>query len=447
MERNSNSQSWSRKATKEPFNVPVAPHHWAVAQLNYFDTNNAKPSTTSLPKATMDTISHVTDDRDKFVDEQGKTLYFQTPNCPKGTWAQEAKSLVGARLDRVERRSESDEKAKKKRKRKARKEEIVVEKEEKRSNQKRDKLKNVWEWQKEIKDMQRVIETRDAMLETKDAVIQSKEAELASTKFQLHSAKKDLKISRQNHARVKAKSPVHDDDVAMDNTTDNCKCSTDVLAMVSQLIVQWGGISRLTLTSSEWHAQHPEAAPILFGFEDWKETYLYVESYFPDVNIRLKGKIACDDKKDGNIAVVPKALTDFERRLACKIFFQCMPHRGKVAVAFGVSDDVIGRAVQEWGARWGKAGEQQSVLIITREYLKKECPNEYAAQGYPDNAVLKDGKAFVTHYKRNDGTLQRLQQNSKVKNAAGLCLSYQTGAGLAFENTFMFGGRLTENSG
>lgn len=401
-----------REEPKNLHNVYIAPHHWAFSQLKYFDANNAKPSTTYLPKATMDSIAHVTDERDAFKDEKGNIVYFQTPNCPQDIWTHEAKSLAGARSERIERRSTSSEKAEKKRKGKARAAEIIVEKEAKRRNQERDKLKNVWEWQEEIKRLKHEIETRDAMLESKDADIESKDTELESIKLRLDATRKELQLSRKNHARAKAKSPVPD--VVTERNTDSCKCSTDVLAMVSRLIVQWGGISRLTITSSEWHAQHPEAAPILFGFEDWKETYLYIKSYFPDVNIQLKGKIACNNKKDSDIVIVPRELTDFERCLACKIFFQSMPHRGKVAVAFGVSDDVIGHAVDEWGARWGKAGEQQSVLVMTREYLKKECPDEYVAQGYPDNAVLKDGKAFVTHYKRNDGTLQRLQQNSKV---------------------------------
>jgi hypothetical protein len=435
-----------KEQPKNLHNVCVAPHHWSVSQLKYFETNNAKPSTTYLPKATMDSISHVTDERDSFRDEEGKKVYFQTPNVPESVWKQEAKSLVGSRNARVVQRTESAEKAEKSKKRKKRKAEIAVEKEEKRNKQRRDEMKNVWEWQEEIKALEREIETKDEMLQSKDDIIQSKDMELGAIKSRLDSARKDLELSKRKTSRAKAKSPVADVATGDSNSADQCKCSTDVLAMVSRLIIEWGGISRLTLTNSEWHKQHPEAAPILFGFEDWKETYLYIKCSFREIDIRLKGKIACDNAKDGKVIVVPQYLTDFERCLACKMFFQCMPHRGKVAAAFGVSDDVIGRAISEWGARWGKAGEQLSILIITRNYLKRECPDEYVAQGYPENAVLTDGKAFVTHYKRKDGMLQRFQQNSKVHNAAGLCLSWQTGAGLAFENTYMVGGRLTENS-
>lgn len=388
-------------------NVYVAPHHWAVSQLEYLDANNAKPSTTYLSKATMDRISHVTDDRDSFKDSKGQTLYFQTPNCPNILWEQDAKSLVGIRKDRVARRSQSTEKAEKSRKRKARNVVVTAEKQQKRSNQERDNLKNVWEWQEEIKVLEREIEDMDAVLQSKDAVIQSKDMELSSIKSQLDTARSDLKRSRWNHSRTRATSPVTttpDPDPTTSTTTDECKCNTDVLEMVSRLIVKWGGVSRLTLTNPQWHEQHPEAAAILFGFHDWKETYLHVKCCFPDVDIRLKGKIACERGKNGEVVVIPKGLTDFERCLACKMFFHSLPHRGKVAVAFGVSDDVIGRAVDEWGARWGKSGEQLSVLIMTREYLLRECPEEYTALGYTRNAALKDGKAFVTHYNRKDGT-------------------------------------------
>jgi hypothetical protein len=40
--------------------------------------------------------------------------------------------------------------------------------------------------------------------------------------------------------------------------------------------------------------------------------------------------------------------------------------------------------------------------------------------------------------KQNDGTLQYLQQSSKIKSAAGHCLTYSTAAGLSFENTAMY---------
>jgi hypothetical protein len=67
----------------------------------------------------------------------------------------------------------------------------------------------------------------------------------------------------------------------------------------------------------------------------------------------------------------------------------------------------------------GEAGEQLSILHITPEYLLKERPEEYLAQGFDKPGSLKDGKDFMMHYKWNDGTLQRMQQSRKVKNAAG----------------------------
>jgi hypothetical protein len=56
---------------------------------------------------------------------------------------------------------------------------------------------------------------------------------------------------------------------------------------------------------------------------------------------------------------------------------------------FGVSDDIIGQAIDEWCPQWGEAGEQLSILHITPEYLLKERPQEYLAQGFDKPGSLR----------------------------------------------------------
>jgi len=184
---------------------------------------------------------------------------------------------------------------------------------------------------------------------------------------------------------------------------------------------------------------------MLLGFHSWSKFKIYVKDLFPDVNVNLKGKLALGGPKGKTIVVIPKDLTKFEQCVICKLFFRSFPHRGKLATMFGVHETTIGRAIQEWGPRWGSAKEQLSILIITPSYLQNERPEEYLAQGFDKPGALKDGKDFVMHSKCTDGTLQRLQQSSKVHDAAGQCLSYSMLAGLAFENTAMYAAQYSEN--
>ena len=43
---------------------------------------------------------------------------------------------------------------------------------------------------------------------------------------------------------------------------------------------KFGGLSRATLTSNEWHEAHPTAASHLFGFDTWGETKTYIWCLF-----------------------------------------------------------------------------------------------------------------------------------------------------------------------
>ena len=45
-----------------------------------------------------------------------------------------------------------------------------------------------------------------------------------------------------------------------------------------------GGLSRLTIMSSEWHQKNRDAPNMLFGFLTWLETKIYIKCLFPDVN-------------------------------------------------------------------------------------------------------------------------------------------------------------------
>ncbi len=51
-------------------------------------------------------------------------------------------------------------------------------------------------------------------------------------------------------------------------------------AKFDEFLLSEGGLSRGTVQSDAWHAQHPTAATHLFGFKNWIETKLYIWALF-----------------------------------------------------------------------------------------------------------------------------------------------------------------------
>jgi len=322
--------------------VCVAPHHWTYAQLEYFDTNNSKPSTTYLTRSETEKIAHFTDENASFSDEQGNRLMLQIPNYPKDWWEEDGKTLLGGRHSRVQRRTDAVVAAERREKRSNRQKEIANEKEQRRMKQEKDNSKKTWEWQAEVNGLAENLESANAAVEAKDAEVANLEKKLEETTKTLTSTKRKLDRARKRKAE-------HPPNSAGDSANNVVVISVaDVLSLVGKLINKWGGVSRLSLLNETWHSQHDDAANILFGFQTWNEVIGYIESLFPDVNTNLKGKIA--HYKGSGVVIVPTELTPFERCL--------------------------------------------------------ENPDDYIALGYHHGAALKDGKDFASQYKRSDSSLQ-----------------------------------------
>ena len=423
--------------------VPVAPHHWTAAAREHAKKIGGKgPATTYLTKEEVGRLCHVTDPLGSFTDDKGETKYFMIPNNPKVCWEADAKSLLGNdRAKRSDRRTQSAEKEERKKKRKEREKQIEEEKEKKRKSHELDKLKKPHEWRKAIKDSSDTIERQSNTLEEKDSIIEDLGNQLKDIRYQLQLEKK--KTTRAKSA-TEQRSGSKDDYLE-----ESCDCPGHFLGEVSKLIVKAGGASRLSLTNPEWYnvktGNGKIRAKLFLGFHTWKEFEIYVMDLFPDVDVNLKGKVALGGANGREIVLVPEKLTEFEKCTICRVFFRCIPHRRKLASMFGVDNSTVGRAIRDWGPRWGKGGEQLSILIITPRYLLRERPEEYPLHGFERPGALTDGKDFEMEVKRNDGTLQRLQQSSKIKSAAGRCLTHATAAGLSFENTAMYAARYPEN--
>jgi hypothetical protein len=80
-----------------------------------------------------------------------------------------------------------------------------------------------------------------------------------------------------------------------------------------------GGLSRLSITSREWHDENKQSAKIIFGFESYDQLLMHVECFFTWVNtndVRPMRKIKKGQEK-GKFKL--SHLTEFEHCLVCNL--------------------------------------------------------------------------------------------------------------------------------
>ena len=232
-------------------------------------------------------------------------------------------------------------------------------------------------------------------------------------------------------------------------------------AMISTTMLKYGGLNRFTLFDDQWHAANPKAVQDLFGFRTWAELVFYIKCFHPGLDTEQRGPGFCIATMhmvhEHSNKVTPTAgnggtskhhhkmcLSDFQQCVLTKLFMHSMPVRCRIAKIVGITDQRMGQIIQRWAPVWGKWGEQISILRITKEYLDRERPLEYEALGFENVAALFDGKDYLCHVRRKESKKQRSQMSNKVKAAAARDITWTTPAGLCFEYTKLFGGRISE---
>ena len=178
---------------------------------------------------------------------------------------------------------------------------------------------------------------------------------------------------------------------------------------VTDIILKIGGISRATLFNRDFHKKYPGAAKCLWGFESYDETLIMVKCLFDDVDVNITPSFQTTNKRKSNEAKLsfPYRLTPLEQCLICKLFFRRGLNEEFIGLIFGKHRTTIWKVLKIWAPRWGKAGEQLSILDISRYYLDKEEPEWSKLVG-------------VTSVVTVDGTDTRVEKNRKDPTVAAL---------------------------
>jgi len=273
-----------------------------------------------------------------------------------------------------------------------------------------------------------------------DDKLQAKEAEVESLLEQLRL--KDDEIAQlkggveKHRKRTRRTQSALNEEAADDLIEGYCKVVWEKFLV---LISNAGGISRLTIFNDEWHANHSDAARLLWGYNSWKETKLYVNVFFKgEVDVNYDPSANIRSSKEGDL-IIP-ALTAFERCMACRMFFHVFAHEQIIAVCFDRHRTRIGQILKEWAPKWADVGVDLSCLDITSDYLFKEVPDRNINLGKP-RLVFVDGKDWLISPKRNDTTVEKMSFSSKTDSTSTRGLTMSTAGGLVFEWSPLFGGR------
>ena len=258
--------------------------------------------------------------------------------------------------------------------------------------------------------------------------------------------RKQIKKVKQTSKRRKVKAnSVSEDNKMLRDQLDELYSVQDV----TDILVKVGGLSRATLFSKEFHHKYPGAAKCLWGFDSYEETLVMVKCLFEDVNIDDIPTLRSNKKRKATnndvMLDLPRITKPLEKCLICRMFFRNDLSHEFIALIFGRHRTTIGSILKEWAPRWGKAGEQLSILDITDKYLEEEEPDRSEIVGVT-KTVNVDGTDTTIEKSRKDPTEAALEYGSKNKVHGARSLNWCSSTCLAFEHTKQFGARASEKA-
>jgi len=125
-------------------------------------------------------------------------------------------------------------------------------------------------------EWRRILSRKDVELTNRDTEIANLQMEKESLIQQLEQARyasDEAKIATDKY-RKKSKRAQSQYEAAVEEIKDG---EDKTIKQFKQLLAESGGLSRLTIFNDRWHENHPTAAKLLWGYNNWEETKLYVD--------------------------------------------------------------------------------------------------------------------------------------------------------------------------
>ena len=157
-----------------------------------------------------------------------------------------------------------------------------------------------------------ITEDNIAVIDSKEQTISDLQSELNTLKRkfdELEGENKRLKLSQKS--KQKKVERARNDLFKMLSSDDDECIEQQMMDKFKQLLSEAGGVSRLTMLNDEWHNKHKDAARLLWGYNSWDETKLYVKAYFSELDTSYDPSKHIQQSKDGGFRL--PNLSDFER--------------------------------------------------------------------------------------------------------------------------------------
>jgi len=210
------------------------------------------------------------------------------------------------------------------------------------------------------------------------------------------------------------------------------------------------GLTRLNVSSDEYHKHNPRVARMYFKFEDtavgstlssWDITKQFAKSMFGLDHVEpTYGMI----KDKGGRAT---KLTLFETWLVTLIFFQNGYDQDFIGSIFGVKRQIVGRCIKAWARQFREVGYHMARHTLTKSFLDGCYPESYAELNFtPPVGTIVDGTDVMTDAVRTDRVVGIVQQSNKIKRAAARGCTWSTPIGLIHEFTDPFFARGSEKA-
>ena len=227
--------------------------------------------------------------------------------------------------------------------------------------------------------------------------------------------------------------------------------SREGLAYIERLSKEtMGGLTRMNITSDDYHRRHKNVAKNLFGFEDrtkggklssWDITKQFIKDMW-DVN-HVEPTISTILDDSGR----KKSMSKFEQVLITLMWFQNLHDHSYLASIWGCSKDIIGTTIKWWAPHFYEVGCQLARLPLDEEFMKKSYPQSYLDLNFPAPvASVVDGTDVLCQSVRKHRAVNVIQRSNKIEHSAFRGVTWSLPMGTVHEFTDPFFARASEKA-
>jgi len=199
------------------------------------------------------------------------------------------------------------------------------------------------------------------------------------------------------------------------------------------------GITRYTVTNSEFWSSNPEACNSILGFPTWDILVAYHKCFWPTINTNITDEITSYRQLNKR-----RDICDFERSIIWLLRVYGEYSLVELGVIFECQPPAISKNISKASKRWKFVSECITLLPISETFLRESMPKVFIDDHLSNVASLYDGKDFKVETIRSNSIFTRALWSDKVKHSALRIMTYSTPSGLVWLHSPAYFGRASE---